>query len=194
MKKGKRIYCIEGHWNYGKREAEPSVEPMLQLLSGMGEWTYARRDVATREEMEYWLQQEWPRCSPGSILYIASHGGSGQISIAPSCHIELSDVACMAGNCKERMVHFGGCNVLSGREDSVRRKFMQPTGAAVVSGYRRIVGWSDSKWRPAVALELLLFSSVWQYSLSDGRSVRGLESVRSKLRKRFDDCEFELYI
>ena len=33
MKLEKRIYCIEGHWDYGRREIEPSVEPMLKLLA-----------------------------------------------------------------------------------------------------------------------------------------------------------------
>ena len=193
MKLAKRIYCIEGHWNYGKRETEPSVEPMLKLLSDMGEWDYARRDCATREEMEYWIQHEWSRCRPGSILYIASHGRRGEISLSDDHDLSLSDVAAVAGNCKGRMVHFGGCKVLSGKEDDARQ-FMERTGAVVVSGYRNVVGWTNVKWRPAIALELILFSTVSGYDLSDGRSVRGLlESVRERLKTRFDDCKFELY-
>ena len=68
MRLERRIYCIEGHWDYGKRTAEPSVEPMLKLLSDMGEWDYARRDCATKEEMKYWIEHEWCRCKHGSIL------------------------------------------------------------------------------------------------------------------------------
>ena len=193
MKLDKRIYCIEGHWNYGKREAEPSVEPMLKLLSDMGEWDYARRDCATREEMEYWIHHEWSRCRQGSILYVASHGSRGEIALSEDHSLSLWDVAEVVGSCEGCMVHFGGCKVLSRREDDVR-EFMERTGAVVVSGYRNIVGWTNAKWRPAVALELLLFSSVWQYNLSDGRSVRGLVgSVGEMLRTRFDDCKFEIY-
>ncbi len=192
MRLERRIYCIEGHWDYGKRTAEPSVEPMLKLLSDMGEWDYARRDCATEEEMKYWIKHEWCRCKHGSILYIASHGRQGGVSLSNELNLGLGRVADLVGDCEGRMVHFGGCRVLNVKEDVVR-KFMMDTRAVVVSGYRNIVGWTDAKWRPGIALELLLFSSVGRYNLSDGRSVRGLESVREKLKARFDDCKFELY-
>ena len=192
MKLAKRIYCIEGHWNYGRRETEPSVEPMLKLLSDKGDWDYARRDCATREEMEYWIQHEWSRCRPGSILYIASHGRRGEISLSDDHNLSLSEVADVAGDCEGCMVHFGGCNVLNGKKDDARQ-LMERTGAVVVSGYRNIVGWTNVKWRPAIALELILFSTVSEYNLSDGRSVRGLASVRERLKTQFDDCKFELY-
>ena len=77
MKKERRIYCIEGHWDYGNTEVEPSVEPILQMLQKHGVWNYTRRDCATQEELQFWLKYEWKRCKPGSILYIASHGSAG---------------------------------------------------------------------------------------------------------------------
>ena len=74
----KRIYCVEGHWDYGKKEMEPSVEPILQMLRVLGHWKYARRDCATVMEMNYWIKQQWTDwCSEGSVLYFATHGGCG---------------------------------------------------------------------------------------------------------------------
>ena len=43
MKKERRIYCIEGHWDYGNTEVELSVEPILQMLQKHGVWNYTRR-------------------------------------------------------------------------------------------------------------------------------------------------------
>lgn len=192
MKPGERIYCIEGHWNYGKRYAEPSVEPMLKLLSDMGHWDYARRDCATPQELAYWIDHEWSRCSRGSILYIASHGSRGEITLSEDCSLNLGDVAKAVGDCRECLVHFGGCNVLNGREHEVR-EFMDTTGAVVVSGYRRVVGWTNTKWRPALALELLFFSLVSEYNLGDGRSVNGLVTSVGDLKEKFADCKFECY-
>ena len=47
MKFEQRIYCIEGVWDYGAREVEPSVEPLLDMLRRQGFWAYVRRDCAT---------------------------------------------------------------------------------------------------------------------------------------------------
>lgn len=44
MKLEQRIYCIEGVWDYGAREVEPSVEPVLEMLGRQGQWGYVRRD------------------------------------------------------------------------------------------------------------------------------------------------------
>ncbi len=43
MKLEQRIYCIEGVWDYGGREVEPSVEPLLEMLRRQGQWDYIRR-------------------------------------------------------------------------------------------------------------------------------------------------------
>ena len=48
----KRIYCIEGVWNYGDREVEPSVEPLLDMLRRQDLWAYVRRDCATTGEFK----------------------------------------------------------------------------------------------------------------------------------------------
>ena len=76
MRKAQRIYCIEGHHDWGNRAIEPTVEPMLQLLRSTGYWEdYVHRKCATANECYFYLEREWNRCRDGSILYFASHPG-----------------------------------------------------------------------------------------------------------------------
>ena len=191
MQLKKRIYCIEGHWNYGKREVEPSVEPILQMLNGLEQWPYARRDCATVEEMNYWIRQEWNRCREGSVLYLATHGEKGRIWLSDDYSV---DVAGINADCTNCWVHFGGCNVLSVQEDRIG-ELMSRSGATVVSGYTCETGWADITWPPALALEMVLFSSaaVRHVDLSDGRSRRKFKDIVDDLNDRFPDCGFRLH-
>ncbi len=192
MQLEKRIYCIEGHWNYGTREVEPSVEPILQMLQGLGQWPYARRDCATVEEMNYWIRQEWNRCREGSVLYLATHGEKGRIWLSDDYSV---DVAGINADCTNCWVHFGGCNVLSVQEDRIE-ELMSNSGATVVSGYTVEAGWADITLPPALALELVLFSSAAARSvdLGDGRSRPKLRKIADDLNDRFPDCGFRLHV
>ena len=194
VKLAKRICCIEGHWNYGKREVEPSVEPMLQLLTGMGQWEYARRDCATEGEFYFFLDQEWNRCKEGSILYIASHGEAGVIWLSDKQSVKLDTLATEA-DCSNCLVHFGSCSVLN-VDDRRIGGFLKNTGASCVSGYKADTGWADlSYYPPAIALELLLFSSIWKdgIDLTTGYSAKSMRKLRKKLQCKFEECEFELH-
>ena len=46
---------------------------------------------------------------------------------------------------------------------------------------------------PALALELVLFSSITDISLDDGRSRRRLKSIGEAIGRRFPDCGFRLH-
>lgn len=195
VKLSRRIYCIEGHWDYGKREVEPSVEPILQALQRLGLWDYSRRDCATASELKYWLDNEWDRCEAGSILYLATHGSAGTISLSdhPEGEVSMEQIEAWGvdvGNC---LVHFGGCHGLNLDEDRIRR-FLETTEASAVSGYLVEGGWTDSA--PTLALELMYFASIAErkIELRDGRSAKpGLKRLAEDLRKRFCDCEFVLH-
>lgn len=192
MEPEKRIYCIEGHWDWGPGEVEPSVEPILQMLRGLGQWQYARRDCATRKEMWHWLEHEWKPCAQGSILYLATHGTSGGISLSEGVHVPVAKIGKWdSTNC---WVHFGGCNILD-VEDPTIREFMTDSGAAVVSGYAGEIGWTSTKATPALALELMLFSSAHAHSIKieDGRSRPKFKEIVDSLNKRFEDCAFRLH-
>ncbi len=206
MKKAKRIYCIEGHWDYGNRVVEPSVEPMLACLRGMDQWEYARRDCATTDELVYFLDAEWHRCDFGSILYVATHGAPGEVHLSEEHAVTLEQLAVhLEDSCDDCLVHFGGCEVLNAPEPRLR-DFMQKTGAMGVSGYTVEAGWAsavDYKGRtsppvpgaPALALELLLFSTLSTASidLTDGKQFRRLRRVADDLSERFPDCGFQMH-
>ena len=199
MKLKQRIYCIEGVWNYGDREVEPSVAPMLEMLKSQDRWTCARRDCATTEEFKHYIKHEWcKRCKMGSVLYIASHGSEGGIWLSDGHSLGLDTLGdLLEESCEHCLVHFGGCEVLGGNEDLVRhrvRKFLEKTGAVGISGYGVETGWTDT-WAPALALELMLFSSISpkDLQLENGRHFPALRRIVESLQTRFDDCEFDLF-
>lgn len=195
MKLAQRIYCIEGHWDYGDREVEPSVEPILQMLRSMGQWPqYARRDCATTDECLYFLDHEWARCRTGSILYFATHGDVGEIWLSDNQVVPLETLSARQVDCGGCLVHFGGCNVLAKDGEARARKFMAATDATYVSGYARKTGWADTMDPPALALELMLFSSIstLEIDLTDGRSKPKMQRLASELRESLHSCEFSM--
>ena len=207
MKLEKRIYCIEGHWDYGEEQVEPSVEPILQMLQKLGQWSYARRDCATQSELEFWLENEWNECcAEGSILYIASHGSEGCIWLGSEDHpVSLHQLAEKGTlNCGRSLVHFGGCQILAGpKGEAAAQDFMMRTGASFVTGYTEEVYWASEQWAPAVALDLILFSSIWElkgFSLTGPKriknSVEPMEELINRLKENdiFEKCGLKLFI
>ena len=199
MKLERRIYCIEGVWDHGPREVEPSVEPLLEMLRRQDLWTYARRDCATTGELKHYLQQEWTRCKPGSVLYLATHGDQGSIQLSQDEYIGLDTLGeLLSEGCQDRLVHFSGCEVLAGDAAATNRRiktFLKVTGAMGVSGYRASGGWTDT-WEPAAAaLELMLFSSISMATidLADGKHFKRLSTIVKSLQEKFADCEFDLF-
>ena len=200
MKLERRIYCIEGVWDYGAREVEPSVEPLLDMLRRQGLWNYARRDCATTHELKHYLTEEWScRCKTGSVLYLATHGSPGTIQLSGEEFIGLDTLGEILdnGQCEGCLVHFSGCELLGGDKLVAGRRikaFLDRTGAMGVSGYTASAGWTDT-WAPAAALELMLFSSIktMDIDLCDGRHFKRLSGVVKSLQDKFADCEFDLY-
>ena len=198
MKLEKRIYCIEGIWDWGAREVEPSVEPILEMLRRLGQWAYIRRDCATTGELKYYLEHEWQRCRAGSVLYIAAHGTPGKVYFSANHSLAMDRLGeLLEGKCQNRLVHFASCEVLGGTRDAVRRRikmFLARTQAMGVSGYSGEVGWAG-KSAPALALELMLFNSIEEdrISLAESKDVPKLRRIIGRLQERFPDCGFDLY-
>lgn len=199
MKLEQRIYCVEGVWNWGDREVEPTIEPVLDMLHRQDQWSHVRRDCATTAELKHYLDNEWKRCRPGSVLYMATHGDPGVLTMSEGEDLGLDRFGeWLAGQCEHCLVHFSGCKVLGGRKRAVHQRiktFLDKTGAMGVSGYGANVGWTDASWAPAVALELLFFSSIREQKidLEAGRYFRRLNKIVKNLQGRFPDCEFDLY-
>ena len=171
MKKAKRIYCIEGHLEWGNREIERTVEPMLQLLRGTGYWEDCvyRRCVSV-DECRFCLETEWERCGDGSILYFATHGGPGEVWLSgapgePRCQVvALDTIAAWGIDCGSSLVHFGCCSVFAGNGtndgEAKVRAFMKATDAAYASGCAVDADWLEINAPPALALELTFFGSI----------------------------------
>ena len=204
MKRGIRIYCVEGHWNYGNREVEPTVEPMLEQLRRLGHWEYARRDCATLDQLEYFLNAEWERCNSGSILYIATHGSEVAFSLSDDCAValeQLTEYLLMKNrDCTGRWIHFGSCHVMKATNSRLK-DFVRKTKAAGVSGYTEAAGWTEAQLgpipgAPALASDLLFFTTIKSdgINLSHKTSLNRLDSIQKDLRRRFPDCGFKLLI
>ena len=169
------------------------------MLRRQDQWNYVRRDCATTGELKHYLYHEWARCKPGSVLYIATHGGHGSISLSADECLGLDTLGeLLADQCQDRLVHFGGCEVLGGDEPAAQqriRTFLDATGAMGVSGYCAETGWTDVLQVPAAALELLLFSSIrgQRIDLADGRHFKRLSKIVTELQGKFPNCEFDLY-
>ena len=173
--------------------AEPSVEPLLQMLQRRGLWKYVRRNAATISELFYWMNNEWNSCAYGSILYFATHGGEGYIGLG-SEGVPIEKLA-MEVNCDRCLVHFSGCSTLACGEERIRA-FMKDSGAAAVSGYCKNVGWTSRSWPPAALCDLMLLSVIRdeRIDLTHRGSRKRLQNLKEELQKRFYDCGFDLYL
>ena len=207
MKKAKRIYCIEGHHDWGNQWIEPSVEPMLQLLVSTGYWEdYIYRKCITVDECRFYLEEEWSkRCDAGSILYFSSHGGPGEIwlSGAPGdswCEVlTLDTISAWETDCSNCLIHFGCCSVFAEQGEEKVKELIQATQASYVSGYKIDVNWLDAEAPPALALEMLFFGSISELNidLSHGRYTQKMRKLATDLdemftTERFGTCEFSL--
>ena len=200
MKLRERIYCIEGIHDWGDREIEPTVEPMLQLLrDGVGLWDYVRRDCATEAELKWYLHGEWwNRCRGGSILYFCSHGDPATINLSDNSSVDLGQLSLLLedGGAEDCLVHFGGCSTMK-NEDSVR-EFKRRTGAWAVSGYGKPSDWYGVESN-ALALEYMYFSSVGDHSsptivVGNNKHKKRLQKLTSELRSRFKSLDFQLLL
>lgn len=198
------IYCIEGHWDYEDRE--PSVEPMLEMIQSVAGWRYIRRNSATVDEMRFWLNTEWwDNCPDGSILYIASHGGPGEVCLSTGQTVAISELP--EGFAQSCLVHFSGCQTLDISPKDLSH-FLGHSGAAAVSGYTKDAGWltvyqdRHGVVPPCLALEAMYFTSALEVRLDlldgDARAridrVEHLRNLEKDLRKRFPECGFRLHI
>jgi hypothetical protein len=144
------IFCLEKEW-WGNYKRPTSVEPMLQLLSTADGWRipYIHRNVATRSEFDYYINQ-WllRRHADYPILYLAFHGsegsilvGDGRVSDANVDFNALRDLIDGRGN--GRLIHFGTCATMGVHGNSLR-SFVKTTGLSGVCGYKERVDWMDS--------------------------------------------------
>lgn len=147
--KKRGVFCIETVW-YGSGD-KTSMRPVLEALQD----SYLRvpvvyRSAVTKDELEHNLK-EWKSLGPRRypILYLGYHGEAGSIVLGERDFFGKSEISIMqlaqalAGECKNRVVHFGSCSTLD-IDDELIQHFLDQTGASAVSGYRGTVGWIES--------------------------------------------------
>lgn len=138
------IFCLEGEWE-GLLTDRTSVEPPLRMLENMkGCSKVVHRDVATRDEFDYylskWLQK---RYADFGLAYLAFHGDRGEINLGRDV-VTLDDIAeTIEGRAVGRILYFGSCATLA-VEDDVLEDFCRRTGARAVVGYTNYVDWLQS--------------------------------------------------
>ena len=206
------IYCLEGVWRHvndrtDRRSHDGSVEPLLQYLKQNDYWDFRHRNVATIAELKYFLDNEWVLCSEGSILYFATHGAPGSMtlgtgqdvymtsSLLPSrddCSGGSADLVSLLSSVPQKNchIHFCGCAVLAQSGNWID-EFIKSTKFSVVSGYTaHNLGWTDDAL-PAVLADVMLFSQLSGVDYSDGRKFEPrLKKTQKSMDCRFKDCGF----
>lgn len=148
------IFCLEADWHTDLRKRD-SVAPVLDLLDRLQLAKSIRRDVATAEELEYYLKV-WrqARYKDYNVLYIATHGTPDYIHLGRT-KVGLDKLGDMLeGACQGRVVYLGGCQILNFDEEELKT-FVKRIGAKSLVGY-----WKDADWLGVAAFELLLLTEL----------------------------------
>ncbi len=191
--KNRRICCVEGFHEYGGNE--PTIKPMLELLKQWDYWPYVYKKCKTIQQVKTFLRKDWSECTVDSVLFFATHGEPGRITLSEGESISLGDLArddCLWDQCQACHVHFSACDVLEYK--SAIEDFLRETGAAAVSGYRTDVGWADSH-KPAVLSDIMLLNLLWEAEIEFshlGQFGPTLKQIEGDLQRRFGDCEFKM--
>ena len=174
------VFCLEGSWaEDGDLTDRTSVEQQLRMLEGAGECgPVIHRDVATREEFEYYLR-EWLKAKYRArypLAYLAFHGSKGKIHFdGGRDEVRLNDLAeMMGGKATQRIIYFGSCSTMAAPEAQLRG-FCKTTGAQAIVGYTK-----DVKWRESAAFDVLLIPRLLE--MTNMKSVfNALERVHPDL-------------
>jgi len=166
------VFCLEGQWN-SDLQVSASVLPTLEHLDRAGVMRYIHRDVATRDEVEYYLgrlrRKQYARYR---VVYLAMHGEPGHLWLDNPQRVsvslpELADL--MNGACRDRYVYLGSCGTLN-TSRRVLTEFVNETGAALVCGYTRSVDWVEAS---AFDILLLTYLVTLKYRTGAEKYLRG---------------------
>jgi len=179
-RKAKGIFCLETDW-WGI-EDRTTVEPVLQLLASCAGYKapYIHRHVGTREEFDYyvlkWTNKQFARYP---ILYLGFHGERDVLYVGSrrgrDRQLRLGKLAEMLeGRCKGRVIHFGSCETLDVRGQSISA-FLRRTEALAVMGYKGANGWVES-----AAFEVLLLGELQNCTMT----VQGMHKLERLVSER----------
>ncbi|GAA4455904.1 DUF6642 family protein [Phytohabitans houttuyneae] len=149
------VFCVEGQWHRDLND-QSSVLPTLELLQRLQAIRFIHKDVATREELAYfldrWLLRQYADFKVG---FFAMHGEPSKLCLTDRDTVELDEVAdMMAARCEGKRLYFGSCSILRA-SDARLHDFLDATGAALICGYTRDIDWVESAAFETVALQIL---------------------------------------
>jgi len=149
------VFCVEGQWHRDLGD-QSSVLPTLELLHRLQAIRFIHKDVATREELAYfldrWLLRQYADYKVG---FFAMHGVPSKLCLTDRDTVELDEVAgMMAGRCEGRRLYFGSCSLLRA-SDGRLHDFLAATGASMICGYTRDIDWVESAAFETVVLQIL---------------------------------------
>jgi hypothetical protein len=142
-----RVFCLEESvWEdaIGLSD-QTSVLPTLELLERMGVLSeFVHRHAVGNTEFENYLswRDSDRRVRTYGTVYLAFHGTRKGLDVGDH-PVSLDDLAESIGKLPGGVVHLGSCSVLKRNAESARR-FLEVTGARLLSGYERDVEWLDS--------------------------------------------------
>jgi hypothetical protein len=150
----KQIACIE---SLTEQEERLSVRPFLEYVASVQSVRLSYQPCDTEDELAAALRG-FARLRKDGILYIALHGGPGQIYLADETTLELEDLAERLGDRFAGWVlHFGSCSTLDADPERLAA-FCEATGIPLLLGYTRTVDWIESS-----AMDMLIFQALQQY-------------------------------
>lgn len=149
------VLCLEGNWHGADLDRGDTLLPILEILRSHEMIRYARRDVATRAEFEYYLKlwSQYPD-REYEVAYLAFHGSPRRAIWFDDGSMTLNDLAKLIrrhGAGQGKIIHIASCYGLKVNDD-ILLEFLERTGAGVVCGYEEEVDTLQ-----AAAFELLLF-------------------------------------
>jgi hypothetical protein len=164
------IFCLEGQWDRDLADRS-SVEPTLDLLNRLGLARFIHKDVATREELEYFLDR-WllKKYADYRVGFFAMHGEPTRLLLTDRLAIGLDALAShLNGRCVGKRLYFASCSVMR-TSDAALQSFLSVSGAALVCGYTREVDWIESAAFETIVLD----------ALANGSKINAAEQRMSK--------------
>lgn len=151
------LVCFEGSWRE-RLDSVETIEPALRCLEAFDVARVIHKNVATRGELKYYLDQ-WlgraGRAMPGHGLAMLAFHGSRETLHVGSDEVTLDCLAEMIdGRAEGKTLYLGACGVLALPEEQLM-EFCRATGARGVVGYSRPVGMIET-----AAFEMLLVSDL----------------------------------
>jgi hypothetical protein len=181
----KGIFCLEGMWDSDLKR-KSTVQPILNMLEVNNSVRYIHHDVATIEELEFYLGK-WKngRYRGYPILYLAFHGENETLLIGDSEYSLDRLGTILEGACRSTILLLASCNTMKTDRRNIKR-FLRQTEALALCGYKSKVSWTLS-----ASFELLLLSSFQEIEFSS----RGLKMMENKVRtfgNLFSELDFSI--